>query len=78
VASAAVLPGAVLLCDRRLVAVTPSELPDHLHAEAAGRRILLHSMHSVVDALYVKDVRLSCGGRHAGETSIQTRIRVRS
>lgn len=38
VAFAAVMPGAVLLCDRRLVAVTPSELPDHLLAEAAGRR----------------------------------------
>jgi hypothetical protein len=51
VAFAAVMPGAVLLCDRRLVAAAPSELPDHLLAEAAGRRILLHSMHSVVDAL---------------------------
>lgn len=51
VAFAAVMPGAVLLCDRRLVAETPSELPDHLLAEAAGRRIVLHSMHSVVDAL---------------------------
>jgi hypothetical protein len=50
-AFAAVVPGAVLLCDRRLVATTPSELPDHLLAEAAGRRILFHSMHSVVDAL---------------------------
>jgi hypothetical protein len=48
---AAVLPGAVLLCDRRLVAETPSQLPDQLLAEAAGRRILLHSMHSVADAL---------------------------
>lgn len=48
---AAVMPGAVLLCDRRLVAHTPSELPAHLLAEAAGRRILLHSMHSVSDAL---------------------------
>ncbi|GAA2626053.1 DUF6928 family protein [Paractinoplanes durhamensis] len=51
VAFAAVLPGAVLLCDRRLVAETPSELPEQVLAEAAGRRILLHSMHSVVDAL---------------------------
>jgi hypothetical protein len=51
VAFAAVLPGAVLLCDRRLVAELPSELPDHLLAEGTGRRMLLHSMHSVVDAL---------------------------
>jgi hypothetical protein len=51
VAFAAVLPGAVLLCDRRLLATPSSELPDHLLAEAAGRRILLHSMHSVSDAL---------------------------
>lgn len=51
VAFAAVLPDAVLLCDRRLVARTPSEFPQHLLAEADGRRILLHSMHSVIDAL---------------------------
>jgi hypothetical protein len=51
VAFAAVMPGAVLLCDRRLVATTPSELPDRVLAEGAGRRVLLHSMHSVVDAL---------------------------
>ena len=51
VAFASVLPGAVLLCDRRLVAVTPSELPEQVLSEAAGRRVLLHSMHSVVDAL---------------------------
>ncbi|MEU8664801.1 DUF6928 family protein [Actinoplanes philippinensis] len=51
VAFAAVLPGAVVLCDRRLVAATPSELPHRLLAEAAGRRVLLHAMHSVSDAL---------------------------
>lgn len=51
VAFAAVMPGAVLLCDRRLVAETPSQVSDRLLAEAAGRRILLHSMHSMVDAL---------------------------
>lgn len=51
VAFATVMPGAVVLCARRLVAGTPSELSDHVLAEAAGRRILLHSMHSVVDAL---------------------------
>jgi hypothetical protein len=51
VAFAAVLPGAVLLCDSRLVTATPSELPERLLAEAAGRRMLMHSLHSVVDAL---------------------------
>jgi hypothetical protein len=51
VAFAAVLPGAVLLCGRRLGAQAPSRLPERLLAEAAGRRILLHSMHSVTDAL---------------------------
>ncbi|GIF22350.1 hypothetical protein BJ973_002673 [Actinoplanes tereljensis] len=51
VAFAVVLPGAVLLCDRRLVAETPPELPEQVLAEAAGRRILWHSMHSVIDAL---------------------------
>jgi hypothetical protein len=48
---AAVMPGATLLCGQRLVAETPSELPEHLLTEADGRRILFHSMHSVVDAL---------------------------
>ncbi|MFC4066197.1 DUF6928 family protein [Actinoplanes subglobosus] len=47
----AVMPGATVLCGRRLVAETPSELPEHLLGEAAGRRILFHSMHSVIDAL---------------------------
>jgi hypothetical protein len=42
---------AVLLGDQRLVAGLPSELPEHVLAEAAGRRIVLHAMHSVVDAL---------------------------
>jgi hypothetical protein len=51
VAFAVVLPDAVLLCDGRLAAQTPSELPERLLTEAAGRRILLHSMHSAVDAL---------------------------
>ncbi len=48
---AAVLPGAELLCDRRLVLDRPSELPAHLLQAGAGRRILMHGMHSVVDWL---------------------------
>jgi hypothetical protein len=48
---AAVLPGAELLCDRRLVLDRPSELPGHLLRAGAGRRILMHGMHSVVDWL---------------------------
>ncbi|MFI7211576.1 DUF6928 family protein [Micromonospora maritima] len=48
---ATVLPGAVLLCDRRLVLDRPSELPAHLLRAGAGRRIIMHGMHSVVDWL---------------------------
>ncbi|WP_343442044.1 DUF6928 family protein [Micromonospora schwarzwaldensis] len=48
---ATVLPGAEVLCDRRLVLERPSELPAHLLAAGAGRRIVMHGMHSVVDWL---------------------------
>ncbi|MGI5149722.1 DUF6928 family protein [Plantactinospora sp. CA-294935] len=48
---ATVLAGAELLCDRRLVRDRPSELPEHLRAAGAGRRIVMHGMHSVVDWL---------------------------
>ncbi|MEV4754830.1 hypothetical protein AB0J86_06915 [Micromonospora sp. NPDC049559] len=48
---ATVLPGAELFCTRRLVLDRPSELPDHLLALGAGRRILMHGMHSAVDGL---------------------------
>lgn len=44
-----VLAGAELLCDRRLVLDRPSELPEHLLRAGAGRRIIMHGMHSVVD-----------------------------
>lgn len=47
----AVLPGAELLCNRRLVLDRPSELPEHLLRAGAGRRIIMHGMHSVVDWL---------------------------
>ncbi|BCY10849.1 hypothetical protein [Actinoplanes sp. L3-i22] len=51
VTCATVLRGADLLADRRLVLDRPSELPGHLLALGAGRRILMHGMHSVVDWL---------------------------
>ncbi|SBT63694.1 hypothetical protein GA0070622_0652 [Micromonospora sediminicola] len=47
----AALPGATVLCDRRLVLDRPSELPEHLLRLGAGRRIVMHGMHSVVDGL---------------------------
>jgi hypothetical protein len=43
------LPGADLLCDGRLAFDRPSELPKRLVELAAGRRIIMHAMHSVVD-----------------------------
>jgi len=51
VAYAASHGGVDLLADRRLMFGRPSDLPEHLHAIAAGRRIVLHGMHSVSDWL---------------------------
>ena len=48
---ATVLPGAELLCDGRVLLDRPSDLPEHLLALGAGRRIIMHCMHSVVDWL---------------------------
>ncbi|MFG2879154.1 DUF6928 family protein [Streptomyces sp. NPDC048337] len=48
---AASFPGADIVCDRRLMIDRPSQLPDHLVAAGAGRRMVLHAMHSVVDWL---------------------------
>jgi hypothetical protein len=48
---AAVLAGAEILCDNRLVLDRPSELPEHLIKLGANRRILMHGMHSTVDWL---------------------------
>jgi hypothetical protein len=45
------LPGADVVIDRRLVHDFPSELPEHLLRLGAGRRIVMHGMHSVVDWL---------------------------
>ena len=68
---ATVLAGAELLCDRRLVLDRPSELPEHVCRAGAGRRIVMHGMHSVVDWLafavwedgeLVRSLSLSPGG----------------
>lgn len=48
---ATALAGADLFCDRRLVLDRPSELPEYLRKAGAGRRIIMHGMHSVVDWL---------------------------
>lgn len=48
---ATVLAGAELFCDRRFMLDCPSELPVHLLEIGAGRRIIVHGMHSVVDWL---------------------------
>ncbi|MET7505834.1 DUF6928 family protein [Streptomyces albidoflavus] len=44
-------PGVDVLADQRLMIDTPSQLPQHLVAAGAGRRLVLHAMHSVVDWL---------------------------
>lgn len=48
---ATVLAGGEVVCDKRLVMDNPSELPPHLLELGAGRRIIMHGMHSVVDWL---------------------------
>ncbi|GAA3702694.1 hypothetical protein GCM10022224_080620 [Nonomuraea antimicrobica] len=44
-------PGVDIICDRRLMIDYPSQLPDHLIRASAGRKLILHAMHSVVDWL---------------------------
>ncbi|MER5872212.1 hypothetical protein [Streptomyces sp. NPDC002044] len=48
---AASFPGVDIVCDRRLMIDRPSQLPEHLVAASAGRRMVLHAMHSVMDWL---------------------------
>ncbi|MEV0092567.1 hypothetical protein [Streptomyces sp. NPDC050738] len=50
-AYAASWPGLEIVCDRRVMIDCPSQLPDHLVAAGAGRRLVLHAMHSVIDCL---------------------------
>lgn len=40
-----------IVCDRRWMDYLPSELPAHLVKASIGRRLVMHTMHSVVDAL---------------------------
>jgi hypothetical protein len=40
-----------VICSRQWMDYLPSELPAHLVEASAGRRLVLHAMHSVVDAL---------------------------
>nr|WP_237419533.1 hypothetical protein [Kitasatospora sp. SID7827] len=42
-------PGIDVICAQRLVGERPSALPVRLIAASAGRRLVAHSMHSVVD-----------------------------
>ncbi|MEU2554624.1 DUF6928 family protein [Streptomyces sp. NPDC014684] len=44
-------PGVEFIGDQRMMIDVPSELPEHLVAASAGRRLVLHAMHSVVDWL---------------------------
>ncbi|MGW1585852.1 DUF6928 family protein [Streptomyces sp. NPDC002386] len=50
-AYAAGWPGLEFIGDQRVMIDVPSELPEHLVAASAGRRLVLHAMHSVVDWL---------------------------
>lgn len=44
-------PGVDVIADQRVMIDAPSQLPEHLVAASAGRRLVLHAMHSVVDWL---------------------------
>jgi hypothetical protein len=44
-------PGVDIVCDRHWVGDYPSRLPQHLIDASAGRRLVVHWMHSVVDFL---------------------------
>ncbi|WP_405555675.1 DUF6928 family protein [Streptomyces sp. NBC_01171] len=48
---AASWPGVDVIGDQRVMIDAPSQLPEHLVAASAGRRLVLHAMHSVVDWL---------------------------
>ncbi|MEU3819448.1 hypothetical protein AB0E74_07535 [Streptomyces sp. NPDC030392] len=50
-AYAASWPGVDVIGDQRVMIDVPSQLPEHLVAESAGRRLVLHAMHSVADWL---------------------------
>ncbi|MGW2831368.1 DUF6928 family protein [Streptomyces sp. NPDC001286] len=50
-AYAARWPGVDVAGDQRVMIDFPSRLPEHLVAASAGRRLVLHAMHSVVDWL---------------------------
>ncbi|MGW3359109.1 DUF6928 family protein [Streptomyces bungoensis] len=50
-AYAASWPGVDVIADQRVMIDFPSRLPEHLVAAGAGRRLLLHAMHSGVDWL---------------------------
>lgn len=50
-AYAASWPGVDVIGDQRVMIDFPSQLPEHLVAASAGRRLVLHAMHSVVDWL---------------------------
>ncbi|MFG2954329.1 DUF6928 family protein [Streptomyces sp. NPDC048291] len=50
-AYAASWPGVEVIGDQRVMIELPSRLPEHLVAASAGRRLVLHAMHSVVDWL---------------------------
>jgi hypothetical protein len=50
-AYAARWPGVDVVGDQRVMIDFPSRLPEHLVAASAGRRLVLHAMHSVVDWL---------------------------
>lgn len=70
-------PGIGVLCDQQVMAGRPSQLPAHLREPGAGRRMILHVMHSVndwfayavwQDGVLLRSLSLAPGSAVAGDT----------
>lgn len=73
--SAGRVRSADIICDREFMLDHPSRLPPHLVALGAGRRLVLHTMHSVVDffafgvwedGTLVRSLSMALGGPRPG------------
>ncbi len=75
VAYAGSFPSADIICDQEFMLDHPSRLPPHLVMLSAGRRLILHTMHSVVDffafavwedGALVRSMSMALGGPRPG------------
>jgi hypothetical protein len=75
IAYAGSFPSADIVCDQEFMVDHPSRLPPHLVALSAGRGLILHTMHSVVDffafavwedGTLVRSLSMALGGPRPG------------